>query len=655
MIMKLMLFQRLVPAIAVWLATLCLSVAQDVVLVKGTVSTPNTSERNYAASIASRLGRWLEDINIPYRTITDEDVAAGGLRSAKTAILSYNPCPTRKEKEQIKSFLEGGGKLIVFFSSDSELASLMRMKLGAYKPAAFARQWTSYTFNRSAPAMVPETIYQDSRCLRPVFPANNKAVTIARWRSDNSDKPSDPAWVRSDRGMWMSHVLLEGDSENKKKLLLAMLGACDPTIWKKAATSAVARPGRVGSFSDFDSCVTSIRKMAARSSGKREIARLLESAAAIHAELPRLFQKKKYAETVEKERELRRTLSYALSTAQPSRINEIRAVWEHTGLGLHPGNWEATCRTLAQHGFNVVFPNVMRPGQGHYRSVVVPRSEQYHVYGDQIGQCLRAARKEGIDVHIWKLCWNLDGAPESLIRRFRKEKRLQVTDTGKTINWLCPSDPRNLAYELDAIKEVVRMYPIEGIHLDYIRYPDSRSCYCTGCRERFEQKTGKRISKWPRDVRQGSKAKLFNIWRCRQITALVSSARKAIDTIRPGTKLSAAVFGKYPSCREAVAQDWPIWLQRGYVDFVMPMNYFSDNKRFMQMTLSQMKLPAVANAIVPGIGVTSKDCRLDAAQTVEQIRILRDLNARGFVLFDLNTTLEKEILPVLGAGTTAPR
>ena len=78
----------------------------------------------------------------------------------------------------------------------------------------------------------------------------------------------------------------------------------------------------------------------------------------------------------------------------------------------------------------------------------------------------------------------------------RKEGRTQVSAEGNPINWLCPSNPENVKLELNAITEIVRNYKVDGIHLDYIRYPGSHACYCTECRDRFILASKLKIQEW---------------------------------------------------------------------------------------------------------------------------------------------------------------
>ena len=185
----------------------------------------------------------------------------------------------------------------------------------------------------------------------------------------------------------------------------------------------------------------------------------------------------------------------------------------------------------------------------------------------------------------------------------RREGRTQVTVEGKPIDWLCPSHPENQRLERESMLEVARKYPIDGLHFDYIRYPDGRSCFCDGCRRRFEADSGRPVANWPADCFHGARQEEYNDWRCRQITTLVAAVHRELKRIRPEAKLSAAVFGDYPECRRSVAQDWPLWIRRGFLDFVCPMDYTKDDEQFARLVRKQVKLVAGRMPIYAGIGI----------------------------------------------------
>jgi uncharacterized lipoprotein YddW (UPF0748 family) len=344
----------------------------------------------------------------------------------------------------------------------------------------------------------------------------------------------------------------------------------------------------------------------------------------------------------------------AFARVQRPKNQEFRGVWNHTGMGLYPGNWAKTARILADAGMHAVFVNVLWGGLAHYDSQVVPQSEAVSRYGDQLKQCVAAARANRLEVHVWKICWNLNNAPESFVAAMRKAGRLQVTDTGKELEWLCPSHPDNVALELKAVSEVLNRYPVDGIHLDYVRYPDDNACFCTGCRRRFGQRLGEKIPGWPKSAQSGNLSGKYNAWRSEQITAFVRAVHDLARKSGANIRVSAAVYPEYPDCINSIGQDWGRWLKEGLVDFVCPMDYTVNNGVFKNLVRRQLALANAGGRVFPGLGVTAMESQLTPDQVIEQIRQTREAGAGGFVLFDLNRTLEHDVLPALRMGLTRP-
>jgi uncharacterized lipoprotein YddW (UPF0748 family) len=142
----------------------------------------------------------------------------------------------------------------------------------------------------------------------------------------------------------------------------------------------------------------------------------------------------------------------------------------------------------------------------------------------------------------------------------------------------------------------------------------------------------------------------YNTWRCRQITALVESVSREARSIRPDLKLSAAVFGSYPGCRESVAQDWPEWIRSGYLDFVCPMDYTESDAEFAAMAKNQMELVGGKIPVYPGIGATASNTILQADQVAGQIHLARTLGAAGFAVFNLDRGTADSVIPGIGQG-----
>lgn len=628
--------------------------ADSILLVKNTTSSPSPAERSFASKVNQRLSRWLRDMNIPHGIVTDDDVKSGALGSARVAILGYNPHPPPAELEALKKFAQRGGKLIVFYAADVGLADLMHVRLESYKRSELPGQWSSFKFVDPDEWNIPKQVFQESPNIMSAFPADRSTRVIAWWRDALGRRADEPAWLASDNGLWMTHVLLDDDAQKKHSLLLGLLGRYEPMVWQAAARASLDRVGKIDSFRNFKESTLAIAAQADNAAEPDKVKKLLARANDLHRDIAELYEQGKYSEAIDRCRELREDLVEAYGRVQHPKVREFRGVWDHNGTGWFPGDWDQTCRILAAQGMNAVFPNMLWGGLAHYPSKVLPQSYTVRRYGDQLAQCVEATHASGLQVHVWKICWNLSGAPQEFVERMKQQKRLQVTASGRTLNWLCPSHPQNVALELAALKEVASKYHVDGIHLDYIRFPNSEACYCESCRAAFENWRGSRADGWPKSAQtDGKLSKDFRRWRASRTTDFVRTVRKQLRAINPKLKLSAAVWGNYPSCADSMGQDWAVWLKEDYVDFVCPMNYTADLSRFSTLTHAQLGLPRAKDRVFPGLGVTADESQLRADHVIEQIISLRKLGAGGFMLFDLSHTLREETLPALRWGLTA--
>ncbi len=304
----------------------------------------------------------------------------------------------------------------------------------------------------------------------------------------------------------------------------------------------------------------------------------------------------------------------AYAKAQVPRKGEIHAVWDHSGCGLYPGNWTKTMKILQEARVTDLFVNVAGAGFAHYPSEVLPRSRTYEQEGDQLAACLKAAQGTGIRVHAWVLCFTATrGTPERLAALQKKGWCLKTRD-GQTSEYLDPSKAAVQDYILKALEEIQANYNVQGIHLDFVRW-------------------------YERSVRPKDAAEV--------ISKFVAAARQRVK--RPAW-LTTAVLGKYPMCIASVGQDWDSWLRTGLVDYVVPMDYSEDLAQFESFLKQHAQIRSHANRTIVGIGVTANESRLSPRAVIEQLRLVRRYNLPGVALFDLDRTLETQILPYLKLG-----
>jgi uncharacterized lipoprotein YddW (UPF0748 family) len=623
-------------------------------VVPGTLSAKDAGEKAAASRAAHRVANWLNNVGVTHATIDEKDVSQGALGSQGVAILPYNPNPPAAMISALRKFVKSGGRLVVCYSASPELATLMGVMLGPYTPSKEPGRWTSIVFDNAAGWHVPSRVYQTSWNIRPVYPKEGHGSVIAHWANAEGRTLKDPAWVATDAGAWMTHILLEDDTHNKQRMLVGIVGRYMPSALRDAAGAALGEAGQIDEFASFDAAVAGIDGMAAGTSSAEAVRKALARARQLHGRMRQLYDQGNYAAVLDTERAFQAALTEAYSLAQRPRPGEFRGVWDHDGVGWFPGNWAKTCDVLADSGMTAILPNVLWGGLAHFKSSVVPLSDSAARYGDQVEACVKAAHARGLKVHAWVVCWSLENAPDDFVARMKKEGRLQAKADGTTVPWLEPAHPANIAMALTALRELAQNYELDGIHLDYVRYPSAELSFSPVARRSFERALGSEVKRWPRDAQPGGDVDGdFRRWRARTITRFVAQAQDAVKQARPGIAFSAAVWGNYPDCVRSIGQDWATWLEEGYVDFVAPMNYTDDRGRFGLLLRNQLALPRAPGRVYPGIGVTAAESQLEPHQVIEQIRTLRKQGAPGFLLFDLSHTLLEETLPALKAGATA--
>ena len=303
-----------------------------------------------------------------------------------------------------------------------------------------------------------------------------------------------------------------------------------------------------------------------------------------------------------------------LARRQTTRAGEIHAVWDHSGCGLYPGDWPRTMAVLRNAGVTDLFVNVAGAGFAHYPSRVLPRSKIFREEGDQLKACLAAAKGTGIRVHAWILAFSATRAAPAQLKVYEQKGWRLKTTQGVLTEYLDPMNPEVRALVLKAIDEIQQTYPVAGIHLDFVRWGDG-------------------VAK-PKNAAS-------------ELTSFMVQARRRVK--RPKW-LTAAVYGKHPHCVATVGQDWKEWLDLGLVDYAVPMNYTSSLAKFRELLRDQTKERSHAKKLIVGVGVTANESRLHVDDVIEQIRLSRQAGVAGNALFDLDVTLEKNILPFLRLG-----
>ena len=507
----------------------------------------------------------------------------------------------------------------------------------------------------------------------PIF-GDNRARKLAVWFDKNGNSVDKPAILASPNGFFCSHIFLDEGAAAQATLVEAFVSAFDANLERRRAWQSWRSIFEIGLEPEADvatkrrETLDALEKaLAGRGWTLADVARLIggEDFVDFNGENAK---NEGNAQTAESRAELtalradveaiRAEFVDAYCRSLPSRVGEGRFWWEHSGFGIYRGDWEKTAQELADAGFNAVIPNMLWGGIAFYRSEILPVAPSVEEYGDQIAAAVAACKKRGIETHIWKVCFNASNAPAEFLAEMRAQGRLQISLDGEESPWLCPSHPANRELERAALEEVATKYDVDGIHLDYIRYPDDQHCFCDGCKERFsaeyERKTGRKLDNFPTCVRDDKAIRAaFDEWRRSHITTLVREIRATLDEKRPNVALSAAVFSGIDSAKRSVAQDWVGWIDEGLLDFVCPMDYTSDASGFASTVRGQLEAIGGRTPVYPGIGMTATGISMSAEEVALQVVEARKAGADGFTIFNLDPRTAKVALPALQKGATS--
>lgn len=311
------------------------------------------------------------------------------------------------------------------------------------------------------------------------------------------------------------------------------------------------------------------------------------------------------------------------------KTDERRLLWCHSpwGLGYSEAAWPEAVKMIREAGFTDVIASLAWANGACYKSEVLPPSPQM-VYRkiDAFDAALAACHAEGLKLHVWMVCFNMSNHCDGKAKdELTAAGRTQVDAHGTpNKSWLCPSHPENVRQVVNALVEIAKK-GADGVHFDYIRYPDGDFCHCERC------------------TKMSASYPSWDTFRAAMITRVVESAAKLIRRDYPAVEISAAVRGSWGDGDiRRVGQDWRTWCREGYLDFVCPMDYFPLKASFRAL-IERQKCEVGSAKLYPGIGDINlwTNPLLDVSRIEDHVRSVREAGLSGFCFFDFNRRMLK--------------
>ncbi|GBR74647.1 putative lipoprotein YddW [Candidatus Termititenax aidoneus] len=336
-------------------------------------------------------------------------------------------------------------------------------------------------------------------------------------------------------------------------------------------------------------------------------------------------------------------------TAADSSFAETRALWVTRFELVDTPNIPALVKRAAESNFNTLFVQVCGRGTAFYESKILPKDTR--VSHDALAMILAEAQKYKISVHAWintLYVWSdleLPVSPEHVVNK-HPEWIMALRGDGRN-KYLDPAIPEAREYLKSIYLEVARNYAVDGVHLDYVRYPGAGAGFTEYSQRTFERLYGvdplalyqnKEVALRLFGAEEYQQKMLrWDDWRRESINSLVRGLFYELTIAAPKVILTAAVLPDPDSAAKNNFQDWAAWMRGGYIDAIAPMIYDRD-ARVVQKQIVRAAELADEHSVPVFVGLGA--WRRSADAIVSDVEFLRRAHRemdykylRGVVLF----------------------
>lgn len=345
---------------------------------------------------------------------------------------------------------------------------------------------------------------------------------------------------------------------------------------------------------------------------------------------------------------------FSLSLGAQNPATEIRAAWLTTNWNLDwpsPGQSienqkKELCQILDklhQANFNTILFQTRIRGDVFYRSQIEPLSPFFQknirtgssVPYDPLSFVIQECHKRGMECHAWFVTFPVGSKKQvaaqgqtSIVKR-----QPQICKLHNDEWYLDPGNPQTRQYISSLVKEIITNYDVDGIHFDYIRYPENA--------KKFPDTDTYRKYGYGKNIQE---------WRRENINSLVADIYRLVKKQKPWVQVSSSPLGRYKNldyfgrgtwtAYESVHQDAGQWMKDGIMDALYPMMYY--NESTFHLYVNDWLKNSNGRFVVPGLGAY----RLDRTEgdwmirdITDQIDSTRSVDATGQAFYRVGNVL----------------
>ena len=322
-----------------------------------------------------------------------------------------------------------------------------------------------------------------------------------------------------------------------------------------------------------------------------------------------------------------------------------------------------------------IFFQIRALGHTYYNSQWEPKAESIKKDFDPLDYVIKKSANSGIRIHAWVnmfYVWAGDRFPENKSHIVNKHSDY-VLRNGDFPDYKSLKrqghegfflDPKIVVVQndlLNILKEIAGYYDLDGIHLDYFRYPSLAYSFTPASRTMYMMEDV--YDPWTvyQSAQIYSETRGYEVFLYadkeyrKSLTITLSNylaiISKSIKVLQPDLELSVAVKPDPVQAKHRYFQDWLSWLRNSHCDFVVIMNYRTDWKEF-DIVLGHLKNQNLNEKIMIVISTYNQDVKA----VLKRLEATRKRGFSGFSFFSYNHLIEnKEYLKNLQRQLAARR
>lgn len=284
-------------------------------------------------------------------------------------------------------------------------------------------------------------------------------------------------------------------------------------------------------------------------------------------------------------------LQYALLETHPV---ENRSMW-YRSVEKSDAEVRAVVEKMAALNINAVYLETWYNGRfiGFSDNELIAHSTANGSY-DAMDGFVRICHEYGIEVHAWVenfFIGTVEAQEQANLElsahfegRWLKDRNGKntffYTASNTNFIFLNPYDKEVRTLLIDFYREIITKYDIDGLHLDYIRFPELNYGsddfgYNDDIVSAWQKENQTTVD--PATLKSGSLYQSWIKFRQEIINSFVAEVYQMVSETDSSVWLSAAVYPGVPDIKNDIFQDCANWVENGYMDELFSMSYGEDN------------------------------------------------------------------------------